>query len=219
MRRLTLVIGLLAVGGLVAAVRAWLSERNNRSVFPASDAAALLNPARGLIQSAAGTVRAFRLKPGDTALEIGPGPGYFTPHAVDAVGPTGRLICLDIQREMLVLLRERLAEHGSRAELVIGDAENLPFRSGALDAAFVVEMLGEVPDQPGAVNEIGRILRSAGTASFCEAMNDPDYVRLPVIRELCARAGLRSLDWRRQKLGYIARFRPQRPSTLSPIGR
>ena len=210
MRRLALVIGLLAVGCLVVAVRAWLSERNHRSVFPASDARALLNPARGFIQSAEGTVRAFGLKPGDTALEIGPGPGYFTPHAVSAVGSHGRLICIDIQGEMLVLLRERLTEQGSRADLVIGDAGNLPFRNGILDAALVIEMLGEVPDPRAAVNEIRRILRPDGTASFCEAMNDPDYVRLPVIRELCANAGLRSLDWRRQKLGYIARFRPHR---------
>lgn len=219
MKRLSIVLGCLAIGGLCLAVRAWFSERNNTSVFPASDANALLNPARGLIQSAAGTVRAFGLKPGDTALEIGPGPGYFSPHAVDAVGPSGRLICLDIQREMLVFLRERLAEQGSRAELIIGDAGNLPFRDCALDAVIVIEMLGEVPDQQGAVNEIGRILRSDGTASFCEAMNDPDYIRLPVLRELCASAGLRSLDWRRQMLGYIARFRPQAPSASSQIGR
>lgn len=219
MRKLAVAIGLLVASVFAVAVRAWLSERKNRSVFPASDAASLLNPARALIQSAEGTVRAFGLKPGDTALEIGPGPGYFTPHAVKAVGGDGRLVCLDIQREMLVLLRERLAKQGSRADLVIGDAGNLPLRDGVVDAALVVEMLGEVPDPRAAANEIGRVLRSDGIVSFCEAMNDPDYVRLPVIRELCASAGLRPLDWRRQKLGYVARFRPQTPSAPAQIGR
>lgn len=219
MRRLSFVLGLVAAGGLCLGVRAWLSERNRRSVFPASDAGALLNPARRLIQSAEGTVRAFGLKPGDAALEIGPGPGYFSPHAVDAVGPDGRLICLDIQREMLVLLRERLAGQRSQAQLVVGDATRLPFRESALDAVLVIEMLGEVPDPQAAVGEVRRVLRSNGTASFCEAMNDPDYVRLPVLRELCTTAGLRSLGWRRQLLGYVARFRPEQPSAHSQIGR
>ena len=49
--------------------------------------------------------------------------------------------------------------------------------------------------------------------SFCETVNDPDYVWLTVLRRLCRAAGLEQRDWRRQLLGYIARF--ERPSDLT----
>jgi len=71
---------------------------------------------------------------------------------------------------------------------------------------FLVSVLGEVPDARAAVAEIGRVLRHGGTVSFCETVNDPDYVRLPALRRVCGEAGLEFVDRRRQLLGYIARF-------------
>lgn len=206
MLRLVLVIGLVVAVAVALAARAWVNERRRREAFPASNALALLSPARRFIQSAPDTVRAFGLQPGDIALEIGPGPGYFTPHATAAVRPGGRLVCLDLQHEMLTMLRERLVEQMSGIDLVIGEAGHLPFRGGGIDSAFLAGVLGEVPDEQGAIGELGRVLRPGGTVSFSETMNDPDYVRLPVMRQMCRTAGLHALDWRRQKLGYIARF-------------
>jgi ubiquinone/menaquinone biosynthesis C-methylase UbiE len=208
-KRILFVIGLMGVAAVFAA-RAWLRERRNRSVYPASEAPLLLNPVRRIIQDPERTVRAFDLLPGGVVLELGPGPGYFTPAAVAAVGPAGRVVCLDLQVEMLTLLRDRMEQLGRRVDLVAGDATNLPFREGAFDRAYLVAVLGEVPDQPAALCELARILRAGGGVSFVETFTDPDYVRLPVMREMCGGVGLQLLDWRRQLLGYTARF--QRPA-------
>lgn len=199
----------IAVAAIVArGAQLWLAERRRRAVFPARDAAALLNPARRLIQGPESVVNALRLKPGDVVLEVGPGPGYFSPAASAAAQPDGRLICFDLQPEMLGILSERLVEEGvtGRVDLVAGDAMHLPFRDGAVDAAFLVAVLGEVPDCGVAVYELARVLRPAGSVSFCETFTDPDYVRLPVLRALCAAAGLAPLRWSRQLIGYTASF-------------
>jgi len=218
MKRLAL---LLVAVAIAAGARAWFKERRNRAAFPASEAQILLNPARRLIQHPTSTVQAFSLKPGDTVLELGPGPGYFTPDAAAAVAPgrqdksgtdfVGRVICLDLQPEMLAVLRGRMQALGvrddlGRVDLVAGDATRLPLRDAAFDAAYLVAVLGEVPDQQAAVHELARILRPGGAVSFVETFTDPDYVRLTVMRRMTAAAGLHEQSWRRQVIGYTARF-------------
>lgn len=202
MKRVALIV-LVAVAA--RAIMLWLGERRRHQAFPASDAGALLNPARRLIQSPDGIVSAFGLRRGDVVLELGPGPGYFTPSAAVAVGPTGRIVALDLQSAMLATLRARLPA-GVAVDLVAGDAMRLPIRPGVIDAAFLVSMLGEVPQPSVAIEAVAAALRPGGALAFSETMNDPDYVRLPVLRALCAAAGLVECGWRRQLLGYIARF-------------
>ena len=201
----------VSFGALVAVVVwLWFRERGRHQAFPASQAGVLLHPARRLMQDPAWIIRAFGLRPGDSVLEIGPGPGYFTPEALRAVGPEGRVVCFDLQREMLVALRERLGGDAARVDLVAGDAMRLPFRGSGFDHAYLVSVLGEVPEPAAAVREIARVLRPGGVVSFSETVNDPDFVRLPVLGRMCAEAGLAARDWRRQLLGHIARF--ERPS-------
>jgi SAM-dependent methyltransferase len=209
-RWIAVIVVFVLAAGIAAAVCAWLRERWRREAFPAANAPALLNPARRLIQSPQKVVRAFGLKPGDVVLELGPGPGYFTTEAVDAIGPSGRVICMDLQKEMLVALREHVSRE-THVDLVVADAMRLPIRRCVLDAAYLVSMLGEVPDQAAAVGELTRVLRRGGVVSFCETVNDPDYVRLSVLRRMCWDAGLQATDWRRQLLGYIARFTKPQP--------
>ena len=65
----------------------------------------------------------LELKPGDRVLEIGCGTGRNLPHLRDAVGPTGRVIGVDLSAGMLERSRELCARHHWRnVELVQCDA-------------------------------------------------------------------------------------------------
>ena len=75
-------------------------------VFPASKARSLLNPARRLVQSPRRVIDALGIAPGATVLEIGCGPGYFSP-TLAATIPEGGAVLADLQSEMLQLARER----------------------------------------------------------------------------------------------------------------
>jgi ubiquinone/menaquinone biosynthesis C-methylase UbiE len=62
-------------------------------VYPAADASSLLHPLRRLVQSSRRTVAAMGLRDTDRVLEVGCGPGYFTPvvasaRSSPATGPT-----------------------------------------------------------------------------------------------------------------------------------
>ena len=85
------------------------------------------------------------------ALEVGPAGGYLTAAAAQKLKPGGRLTCLDLQLAFLKTLRARLGT--TTPSLVCGDGSRLPFRSGAFDAIFVADVMGEIPDKRGAVLE------------------------------------------------------------------
>ncbi len=203
----------LAVAGVIGiavarAVAAWLAERRRREVFPASQATMLLNPLRPLIMPVRKTLVRFGIEPGQTVLELGPGPGYYSIEASRMLGPTGRLLCLDIQRGMLDVLSGRLTESGvSNTELAVADATRLPLAAASVDRVFLVTVLGEVPDQSAALDELRRVLKPGGLLGFSESLGDPDIVFLGKLRTMCREHGFEEVARYGNPLAYIAVFR------------
>jgi SAM-dependent methyltransferase len=175
-----------------------LARLRGPGVYPVEYARWLLNPLRHLICPAWLIVRRLRLKPTDRVLEIGSGPGYFSPSIACRL-PAGRLTLFDVQRGMLELAARRLEKHGQRNfECCEGDAASLPFKDGAFDVALMVGVLGEVTDRCAALREVARVLKPGGRLSVTEVPDDPDFVTLDQLRQ----------DAREGKLGFEARFGP-----------
>jgi ubiquinone/menaquinone biosynthesis C-methylase UbiE len=119
--------------------------------MPHTHAPHLLNPLRALVLSPGALVRRLKLKPDFRVLELGPGPGYFSPAVARAV-PKGKLVLVDVQREMLDMARERLdRQNVANVEYRQGDALSLPAKDAVFDAAFLVAVLGEVADRARAL--------------------------------------------------------------------
>jgi ubiquinone/menaquinone biosynthesis C-methylase UbiE len=156
-------------------------------VFPAADARSLINPLRRLVQSPRGTVDALQLDPESAVIEIGCGPGFFSPELAASV-PRGRLVLFDLQPEMLPLARERLAGYTNVA-YVAGDAQSLPFGGAQFDTAFLATMLGEVPDPTACLEEVHRILRPGGVMGIAETRRDSDFIGLAALRALVESRG------------------------------
>jgi ubiquinone/menaquinone biosynthesis C-methylase UbiE len=89
---------------------------------------------------------------------------------------------------------------------VQASGSRLPFREGAFDRAFLVHVLGEIPDQRGALAELARVLRPGGELAVEEGVNDPDYVRGPVLVRLAEAAGFRAGARFGNVLHYTQRF-------------
>ena len=156
---------------------------------PYSLASALEMPGRRLVAHPARIVGAFGLNPGERVLEVGPGTGFYSLEAARRVGPSGRLICLDIQPEMLRETRRRMTAAGLAVDLVQADVAALPFHPASIDHAYLVTVLGEVPDRTEAVAEIKRALRPGGHLSVSEQFPDPDFVTRRTLRRELRAAG------------------------------
>ena len=65
-----------------------------------------------------------------------------------------------------------------------GDARRLPFPRASFDVAFLVAVLGEVPEPRKCLRALHRILRPGGLLSITEHLPDPDFSRLSTLRAL-----------------------------------
>jgi uncharacterized protein len=138
-------------------------------------------------------------------IEIGAGPGFFSPSISRSV-PEGGLVVLDLQVEMLQLARARLTDRAGIG-FVQADAMSLPFSTASVDAVLIATVLGEVPDPDACVAEARRVLRQGGMASFAETRRDSDFIGLASLTDLVQRHSLSFVDRRGFRWQYVARFR------------
>ena len=146
-------------------------------------------------------------RPGERVLEVGPGTGYYTADVAEWVAPTGRLDIFDVQPEMLEHTMRRVGEQGlTNATPTEGDARRLPYANASFDAALLVTVLGEIPDQDAALRELTRVLRPGGRLVVGELFGDPHWVSPERLRRRAEAAGL-EFDLRSgTPLGYFARL-------------
>jgi len=135
-------------------------------------------------------------------VDVGSGPGRLTLPAAQLVGPTGVVVALDTQSEMLRILEERMAKRGvSNIRTILGGVGEGRLSHGVFDRALLVTVLGEIPDQLRALREIYDALKPGGILSITEVFPDPHYQRKTTVRKLAEQAGFR-LD--RQFGGWLA---------------
>jgi protein-L-isoaspartate O-methyltransferase len=147
-------------------------------------------------------------KPGDRILEVGPGTGYYTLEVAELVKPDGEVDILDLQQEMLDHTMRRAGERGlANVTPTQSDATSMPYKEGTFDAAYLVTVLGEIPDQDAALRELARVLKPGGRLVVGELFGDPHYVRLAPMRLRASGAGLAFERRSGNALGYFARFK------------
>jgi ubiquinone/menaquinone biosynthesis C-methylase UbiE len=145
--------------------------------------------------------------PGERVLEIGPGTGYYTLDLADWVGPEGAVEIFDLQPEMLDHTIRRARERGLwNVNPTQGDAQELPYDDDSFDAAVLITVLGEIPDQEAALREIARVLRPGGRLIVGELLGDPHMVTMGSLRPRAESAGLRFAGRVGSQLAYFARL-------------
>ena len=181
-RRLTLAAGL----GLAGAALWW---RRHPSACPYSQRFWVEAPHPFITRERLWSV----LEPssGERVLEVGPGTGYYSLPVARWVGPSGRLDVLDIQQEMLDHTLRRAAEEGiANISAARADAREMPYPDDSFDAAFLVTVLGEIPDQEAALRELRRVVKPGGRIVVGELFGDPHMVTFRALKHRAAAAGL-----------------------------
>jgi ubiquinone/menaquinone biosynthesis C-methylase UbiE len=134
-------------------------------------------PLRRLLQNPESLLRPH-IKPGQTVLEIGPGMGFFSLPMARMVGPDGKVVCVDVQPDMLERLQRRAKKAGladrietrlcSEASLGIDDL------TGEIDFALAFAVVHEVPDPEGLFSQIHRALKPG---AFCLVAEPKGHVQ------------------------------------------
>ncbi len=110
-------------------------------------------------------VKALRLRPGESVLDIGCGPGLLALELATAVGPCGTVTGTDISPSMLALAARRSTPVDSApVNFRQAGVDALPCPDDSIDAAVSTQVLEYVEDIPGALSEMRRVLRPGGRA-------------------------------------------------------
>ncbi len=184
--------------GLVAALFLgavwWRRESRQRNLpCPAWLAWLLENPLMDTFGGTQETLDRIGLQPGERGLDVGSGPGRIAIPAARRVGPTGKVVALDLQPAMLQRLAERAARNGiENIEPRLGDIAAVGgLEPEGYDRAWLVTVLGEIPNRAAALKNIYRALKPGGTLSVTEILPDPHYQRRETVLSLAQEAGFR----------------------------
>ena len=156
-----------------------MNKKNTKSfsqkgIFPHKWAFTLLIPLRNVFLSPRKLIKRLALKKNSHVLEVGPGPGYFSPHIAKEV-PEGKLVLSDIQQEMLEIAKKRMKKYNfQNVEYRLCDGEGFSFQNESFDLIFLVTVIGEVENKKAYIKDFYRILRSEGVVSVSELWGDPD---------------------------------------------
>lgn len=106
------------------------------------------------------------VRSGGTVVDIGCGMGFFSLGMARLVGPSGRVVSVDLQPQMLDVLHKRAMKAGlaDRIERRLASPDDLHIQdmAGRIDFALAFWMLHEVPNLNGLLDQVRRTLKTGG---------------------------------------------------------
>jgi len=180
-------------------------------IFNPKDLHKLEDPARLVSMPPEDVVRILGLTSGLHVADVGAGSGFFAIPFARAIGPA-RLFAVDLQTEMLEILRAKLAQPGAprNIELVLGAASATHLATASCDLVFLGNVWHELDDRPAALREAARILAPGGRVAILDWRADrPQPPGPPVEHRIAAgeaASTLTSAGWTVSKTADIGQY-------------
>jgi predicted methyltransferase len=164
------------VAQLVAYLRTrrkmWAIEpgERTRDIAPATENAAFFNRAnRDSEERPERLMGALDILAGATVADLGSGTGYFTWRLAERVGPTGKVLAIDVQQSMLDLTKAAVSEHKlDNVEYVLATDKDPRLPVHALDLVFIAYAYHEFGDPEAIMAAVKRSLKPGGKVLILE---------------------------------------------------
>lgn len=117
------------------------------------------------------------IRPGMHVADVGAGVGYFTVRLGKRVGPTGKVYANDVQPEMLIRLKERVAQANLKnITTILGTEADPKLPVGALDLALMVDVYHELSQPQKVLREIRKSLKPEGRLVLLEYRKEDPHI-------------------------------------------
>jgi ubiquinone/menaquinone biosynthesis C-methylase UbiE len=111
-------------------------------------------------------IEQFHIDPGMIVADLGSGAGFYSFALSEAVGESGKVYAVDVQKDLLSKLRnEAMSRNLTNIEIVWGDLDEVngtTLKDNSVDRVVVANVLFQLEDTENFVKESRRILRPNG---------------------------------------------------------
>ena len=112
---------------------------------------------------------AMGLEPGDVVADVGCGSGYYARRVAGRVAPGGRVYCVDIQPEMLDIMRELADRDGVTGIVPVrSEPDDLGLPAGAVDWIVLADVYHEMSDYEAMLAGMRAALAPGGRVALLE---------------------------------------------------
>ena len=125
------------------------------------------------------------VKRGMTVCDMGCGNGFYSLQLAKMVGPKGRVLAVDIQPEMLKLLRERMHKEGiDNITPILGSLHDPRLPDGQVDLILLVDVYHEFSHPEYMLKAMRRSLSPEGTVALLEYRSEDPEVPIKKLHKM-----------------------------------
>lgn len=132
-------------------------------------------------------VECLQLQPGMVVADIGAGSGVISVRLANHVGPTGKVMAVDIQREMLQALEVKCKGLGvTNIQGVLGTTRSPNLDDDSVDLAIMVDVYHEFDFPYEMLQAISKSLKPGGRVAFVEYRKEDPTIPIKEVHKMSA---------------------------------
>jgi ubiquinone/menaquinone biosynthesis C-methylase UbiE/type 1 glutamine amidotransferase len=155
----------------------------------------LMRPDREETEQPEKVIDSLEISAGDTVADLGAGAGYFTLRLARRVGPAGKVLAVDIQKQMLALLEKRAAAEGaSNVVPILGTETDPHLPRQAVDLVLMVDVYHELSEPAKVLAAVKTALKEKGRLVLVEYRGEDPAVPIKPLHRMTVRQARAELE-------------------------
>jgi ubiquinone/menaquinone biosynthesis C-methylase UbiE len=140
-------------------------------------------------------IELLKLKEGMVVADVGAGSGYYSFRISPKVGDKGKVLAVDIQREMLDAIRARAKENKvTNVEPVLGTEDDPKLPEGKVDLILLVDVYHEFSKPYEMTQTLVKALKPGGRLVFVEFRLEDPNVPIKLVHKMTEKQVLKEME-------------------------